>query len=105
MAGRRASLRRVDEGGAVAATDYLLAIDQGTTSTRAILFDAAGRVHHTARIELTQHYTQPGWGEHDPEEIWAGVVATWREAIAAGNGPSAASGIGVQHEAGVVWER
>jgi len=94
----------------VAATDYLLAIDQGTTSTRAILFDAAGRVHHTARIELTQHYPQPGWVEHDPEEIWAGVVATCREAIAAAmNGPNprpiAAIGITNQRETTVLWER
>src|SRR5207248_2994704 len=64
----------------MATADYLLAIDQGTTSTRAILFDAAGQVHHTARVELTQHYPRPGWVEHDPEEIWAGVVATCREA-------------------------
>jgi glycerol kinase len=77
----------------VAGTDYLLAIDQGTTSTRAILFDAAGEVHHTARIELAQHYPQPGWVEHDPEEIWAGVVATCREAISAAKGPIAAIGI------------
>jgi glycerol kinase len=94
----------------VAATDYLLAIDQGTTSTRAILFDAAGRAHHTARIELTQHYQQPGWVEHDPEEIWAGVVATCREAIAAAAngpkpGPIAAIGITNQRETTVLWER
>jgi glycerol kinase len=89
----------------VAATDYLLAIDQGTTSTRAILFDAAGRVHHTARIELTQHYPQPGWVEHDPEEIWASVVATCREAIAAAKGPIAAIGITNQRETAVLWER
>ena len=89
----------------MAATDYLLAIDQGTTSTRAILFDAAGRVHHTARIELTQHYPQPGWVEHDPEEIWAGVVATCREAIAAAEGPIAAIGITNQRETAVLWDR
>jgi glycerol kinase len=88
----------------VAATDYLLAIDQGTTSTRAILFDAAGQVHHTARIELTQHYPRPGWVQHDPEEIWAGVVATCREAIAAAKGPIAAIGITNQRETAVLWE-
>jgi glycerol kinase len=87
------------------ATDYLLAIDQGTTSTRAILFDAAGAVHHIARLELTQHYPQPGWVEHDPQEIWAGVVATCREAIAAANGPIAAIGITNQRETTVLWER
>src|SRR5437762_2321345 len=89
----------------MATADYLLAIDQGTTSTRAILFDAAGRVHHTARIELTQHYPQPGWVEHDPEEIWAGVIATCREAIAAANGPIAAIGITNQRETAVLWDR
>jgi glycerol kinase len=82
-----------------------LAIDQGTTGTRAILFDAAGQVHHTARIELTQHYPQPGWVEHDPEEIWAGVVATCREAIAAAKGPIAAIGITNQRETAVLWDR
>src|SRR2546430_14947840 len=89
----------------MATADYLLAIDQGTTSTRAILFDAAGQVHHTARIELTQHYPQPGWVEHDPEEIWVGVVATCREAIAAAKGPIAAIGITNQRETAVLWDR
>src|SRR5438046_7622570 len=87
---------------AMAATDYLLAIDQGTTSTRAILFDATGHVHHTARVELSQHYPQPGWVEHDPEEIWAGDVATCREAIAAAKGPIAAIGITNQSETAVL---
>ncbi len=53
---------------------YVLAIDQGTTSTRAMLFDAQGAVRRTAQRELTQHYPQPGWVEHDPEEIWQSVV-------------------------------
>jgi glycerol kinase len=86
--------------------DYLLAIDQGTTSTRAILFDASGAVHHTARIELNQIYPRPGWVEHDPEEIWQAVVATCREAIAAAEGvPIAAIGITNQRETTVMWER
>src|SRR5215207_8460423 len=86
--------------------DYLLAIDQGTTSTRAILFDAAGPIHHTARIELRQIYPQPGWVEHDPEEIWRAVVATCREAIAAARGrPIAALVIASQRETAVLWER
>jgi len=89
----------------VASTDYLLAIDQGTTSTRAILFDAHGKEHRTARIELTQHYPQPGWVEHDPEEIWAAVVATCREVIAAADGPIASIGITNQRETAVLWER
>jgi len=86
--------------------DYLLAIDQGTTSTRAILFDASGAVRHTARIELNQIYPRPGWVEHDPEEIWQAVVATCREAIAAaGTCPIAAIGITNQRETTVLWDR
>ena len=86
-------------------TPYILAIDQGTTSTRAILFDSAGRARSTAQIELTQHYPQPGWVEHDPEEIWRSVVATCREAAAAADGPIAAIGIANQRETTVLWER
>jgi glycerol kinase len=86
--------------------DYLLAIDQGTTSTRAILFDTEGAVRHTARIELRQIYPRPGWVEHDPEEIWQAVVATCREAIAAAEGrPIAAIGITNQRETTVLWDR
>jgi glycerol kinase len=84
---------------------YVLAIDQGTTSTRAILFDETGAVKHVAQRALTQHYPQPGWVEHDPEEIWRGVVATCREAAAAAGGPIAAIGIANQRETTVLWER
>ncbi|MBV9552924.1 MAG: glycerol kinase GlpK [Alphaproteobacteria bacterium] len=90
----------------MSAKDYLLAIDQGTTSTRAILFDAAGGIQRIARRELRQIYPQPGWVEHDPEEIWQAVVATCREAIAAADGrPVAAIGITNQRETTVLWER
>ncbi len=95
--------------GATSGTDLLLAIDQGTTSTRAILFDAAGAVRHIARRELRQIYPQPGWVEHDPEEIWQAVVMTCREAIAAANadalGPVAAIGITNQRETTLLWDR
>jgi glycerol kinase len=84
---------------------YILAIDQGTTSTRAMLFDAQGRARRTAQIELTQHYPQPGWVEHDPEEIWQSVVSTCRKAAAAADGPIAAIGIANQRETAVLWER
>jgi glycerol kinase len=50
---------------------YILAIDQGTTSTRAILFDQAGTIRYIAQKEFTQHFPQPGWVEHDADEIWA----------------------------------
>ncbi|HXC88691.1 MAG TPA: glycerol kinase GlpK [Stellaceae bacterium] len=84
---------------------YALAIDQGTTSTRAILFDAAGRVRSSAQVELAQHYPRPGWVEHDPEEIWRGVATTCREAAAAADGPIAALGIANQRETTVLWDR
>jgi glycerol kinase len=84
---------------------YVLAIDQGTTSTRAILFDASGRVRRSAQIALTQLHPRPGWVEHDPEEIWRSVVSTCREAIAAADGPIAAIGIANQRETVVLWER
>src|SRR5271166_6004159 len=84
---------------------YVLAIDQGTTSTRAILFDAAGKIRSSAQVELTQHYPQPGWVEHDPEEMWHAVVTTGREAMAAADGPIAAIGIANQRETTIVWER
>ena len=84
---------------------YVLAIDQGTTSTRAILFDAQGAVRRAAQFELTQHYPQPGWVEQDPEEIWQSVVSTCREAAAAADGPIAALGIANQRETTVLWER
>src|SRR5437588_2310826 len=88
-----------------AASAYILAIDQGTTSTRAILFDAAGRPRCTAQIELTQHHPQPGWVEHDPEEIWRSVAAACREAAAAADAPIAAIGITNQRETTILWER
>jgi glycerol kinase len=84
---------------------YVLAIDQGTTSTRAILFDAAGLPRHVATRELRQYYPRPGWVEHDPEEIWQSVLATCREAAAAAEGPIAALGIANQRETTVLWER
>jgi glycerol kinase len=92
--------------GRTSGPDFLLAIDQGTTSTRAMLFDATGRVHHTARAALRQIHPRPGWVEHDPEEIWRAVVTTCREAIAAAGGcPIAAIGITNQRETTVLWER
>src|SRR5271169_6393526 len=83
----------------------VLAIDQGTTSTRAILFDRAGRARSSAQIALTQLHPKPGWVEHDPEEIWRSVVSTCREAITAADGPIAAVGIANQRETVVLWER
>jgi len=88
--------------------DYLLAIDQGTTSTRAILFDAALAPVATAQQEFTQIYPAPGLVEHDPEDIWATTVATVRAAMAkagAGAKDIAALGITNQRETTIVWDR
>ena len=83
----------------------LLAIDQGTTSSRAIVFDAAGAVRAAAQRELTQHYPGDGLVEHDPEEIWSATLAVTREAFAAAGGAIAAIGITNQRETTVVWDR
>jgi glycerol kinase len=87
---------------------YLLAIDQGTTSTRAILFDEALAPVASAQRELPQIYPAPGQVEHDPEEIWAATVATVREALAkAGARAADVAGIGItnQRETTVIWDR
>ena len=86
----------------------ILALDQGTTSSRALVFDATGRVLGVAQRELPQIYPQPGWVEHDPETIWATQIATAREALAqAGVGVAGIAAIGItnQRETTVVWER
>jgi glycerol kinase len=86
----------------------ILAIDQGTTSTRAILFDAEGRPLAAAQRELPQIYPADGWVEHDPEEIWRATVAVCRDALAeagAGAGAVAAIGITNQRETTVLWDR
>jgi len=87
---------------------HIIAIDQGTTSTRAIVFDAALAPVVSAQQELRQIYPQPGWVEHDPEEIWAGVVATVRDAMAKAGlaaGDVAAIGITNQRETAIIWDR
>src|SRR3984893_8335439 len=94
-----------NQANAMGSKAYVLAIDQGTTSTRAILFDTAGRPRATAQTELAQYYPQPGWVEHDPEEIGRSVASTCREVIAAAEGPIAAIGIANQRETTVLWER
>src|SRR5471030_1899130 len=87
---------------------FVLAIDQGTTSTRAMLFDAAGAPRGMAQRELAQSYPRPGWVEHDPEEIWQAVVATSRQVVAdAGLSAGDLAGIGIanQRETTIIWER
>ena len=87
---------------------YVLAIDQGTTSSRAILFDETHVPVATARKEFDQHFPRSGWVEHDPEDIWQTTLAMCREAIAkAGARPSEIAAIGItnQRETTVVWDR
>ncbi|NIJ06719.1 glycerol kinase [Sphingomonas vulcanisoli] len=90
------------------AAKHILAIDQGTTSTRCIVFDGAGAPVATAQREFEQHYPAPGWVEHDPEDIWRDTLATAREAIAqSGVGAAGIAAIGItnQRETVVVWDR
>ena len=88
---------------------HVLAIDQGTTSTRAIVFDPDARAVATARRELPQHYPAPGWVEHDAEQIWRDTLATVQEALArrevGGAAAVAALGITNQRETTLLWER
>ncbi len=87
---------------------YLLALDQGTSSSRAIVFDAQGHIKAMAQRELTQHYPQPGWVEHDAMEIWQTQLATAREAMAKTNLTAAdIAGLGItnQRETLVAWDR
>ena len=87
---------------------YLLALDQGTSSSRSIVFDAQGRIVAMAQEELTQFYPQPGWVEHDPLEIWRTQLATARDVLAkAGIGAQQVHAIGItnQRETTVVWNR
>ena len=86
--------------------DHVLAIDQGTTSTRAILFDDQARAVAVVRRELEQHYPERGWVEHDPEQIWRDVLGVAREVLATVDlRRVAAIGITNQRETIVVWDR
>lgn len=87
---------------------FILALDQGTTSSRAIVFDSNGLPVATAQKEFTQFYPQPGWVEHDPEEIWSTQVGVALEAISKTSLESsgiAAIGITNQRETTIVWDR
>ena len=87
---------------------FLLALDQGTTSSRAIVFDAGGRELATAQKELRQIFPQPGWVEHDPSEIWRDQLAVAQEALRrSGRAAAEVAAIGItnQRETAVLWER
>jgi len=90
------------------ARKYILAIDQGTTSTRAVVYDESGHDRGSAARELTQHYPQPGWVEHDAEEIWQSVGDVVPRALAAAGVTAqyvAAIGLTNQRETTVIWDR
>ena len=87
---------------------YVMALDQGTTSSRAILFDRDGAIAAVDQIEFTQHFPQPGWVEHDAEEIWRTQLRAAQNALAkagATGSDLAAIGITNQRETTVVWDR
>ena len=87
---------------------YVLALDQGTSGSTALVVDEEGAVCARGYAELTQHYPQPGWVEHDPEEIWTTMVEAARRALAearVSGGEIAAVGITNQRETAIVWER
>ena len=89
-------------------TAHILAIDQGTTSSRALVLDAELNVVASAQQEFQQHYPQPGWVEHEPEDIWRTVLATARAALANADleaGDIAGIGITNQRETTLVWDR
>lgn len=87
---------------------FVLALDQGTTSSRAIVFDHRGRARATAQQEFPQHFPQPGWVEHDPEDLWATTRRTALAAVAEANltgADLAALGLTNQRETVVLWDR
>lgn len=87
---------------------YIMAMDQGTTSSRCILFDKAGNICSSAQKEFAQYYPKPGWVEHDPHEIWSSQMAVAIEAmgkIGADAGDIAAIGITNQRETTIVWDK
>jgi glycerol kinase len=83
----------------------ILAVDQGTTGTTTVLYEASGQVRGRAYREITQYYPQPGWVEHDPNEIWASVVATVEQVLLGVTEPVVALGITNQRETTVLWDR
>ncbi|OUS14298.1 glycerol kinase [Gammaproteobacteria bacterium 53_120_T64] len=89
-------------------TPYTLSIDQGTTSTRAIIFDAQGRIINSAQRPLKQLYPADGWVEHDPEEIWQACIEVVQQALKNASlqaGDISAIGIANQRETTIVWHR
>ena len=89
-------------------SQYLLSIDQGTTSSRAIIFDPSGTIISSAQQEFTQYFPSDGWVEHDPEEIWQSTVAVCKSAMAQAKlnaSDIVAIGITNQRETTLVWDK
>src|SRR5690242_514381 len=87
---------------------YVLALDQGTTSSRAIVFDHAGSIVAVAQKEFRQIFPKPGWVEHDPRDIWSSQAGVAAEALTKANAsPSEVAAIGItnQRETTLVWDR
>ncbi|MFL0200757.1 glycerol kinase GlpK [Exiguobacterium indicum] len=87
---------------------YILALDQGTTSSRAIIFDHDGKIVNSAQREFKQYFPQPGWVEHDANEIWGSILAVMAEALGTADiKPEQIAGIGItnQRETTVVWNK
>jgi len=84
--------------------NHILALDQGTTSSRAIIFDRSGGIVRSAQKEFTQYYPRPGWVEHDADEIWASQLEVARAVV---DDPAAIAAIGIsnQRETTVIWDR
>ncbi|MBP1963961.1 glycerol kinase GlpK [Paenibacillus aceris] len=91
-----------------AAASYILSLDQGTTSSRAILFNQKGSIVHTAQQEFKQHFPKPGWVEHDANEIWLSIQGVMAAVLSeSGVQQTEIAGIGItnQRETAVVWDR
>jgi glycerol kinase len=87
---------------------FILSLDQGTTSSRAILFNKAGEIAHVAQKEFTQHFPKPGWVEHDANEIWGSILSVIASVLSESNvKPEQIAGIGItnQRETTVVWDK
>ncbi|MEH7462264.1 glycerol kinase GlpK [Bacillus thuringiensis] len=87
---------------------FILSLDQGTTSSRAILFNKEGKIVHVAQKEFTQHFSKPGWVEHSPQEIWGSILAVIATCLSEAEvKPEQIASIGItnQRETTVVWEK
>jgi glycerol kinase len=87
---------------------YILSLDQGTTSSLAILFNRKGEIVHVAQKEFTQYFPKPGWVEHIANEIWGSILAVIAACLAEANvKPEQVAGIGItnQRETAVVWDK